>query len=122
MVNALDLKFSGHCDLVGSSPTTPTNVLVMELAYIEVLKTSAFGIEGSSPSWTTKWIRIRKWHSVSVLTRVYEGSSPFGSTSNASVAELADAQGLGPCTPRGVEVRILSEALCNKRLCTSGVS
>ncbi len=30
---------------------------------------------------------------------------------NASVAELADAQGLGPCILRDVEVRLLSLAV-----------
>ena len=30
----------------------------------------------------------------------------------AGVAELADAQDLGSCVPRDVEVRLLSSALC----------
>ena len=33
----------------------------------------------------------------------------------ASVAELADAQGLGPCVLRDVEVRILSLAFLSRR-------
>ncbi len=32
---------------------------------------------------------------------------------HADVAELADAQASGACAPRGVEVRLLSSALCS---------
>jgi hypothetical protein len=54
------------------------------------------------------------WKRDSSLTRFHLGIWNY-KVVHASVAEMADAQGLGPCSRKGVEVRLLSLAVKNPR-------